>query len=264
MRKLVIVALALCFSATGCGDDDGNAGSCPFIPATNDCQPEDADERPYFITPLEIFTGSNGRDLYQAVLVANFGVMNVESDDVDVACVARFGCIAPNQTDIAAVITAQEAGTASVTVVSGSVRETIVVNVASYTPEEYDLGDERYNTPANANATDRVACADCHSGQGGAPHSPLALGGTSDALLLAAVESSAYPDQCENDDGVCSCTPVGTDCNGCAEADCRFSEGYTLTLEAFGGGPGDHTYNLTDAEKTAIMAYMRAIKPDGL
>lgn len=258
------VAAATCV-LVACSDNGGpNGSNCPDIPSSNDCQPVKADTRPYFVTPLEIHTGSDGRDLYQAVLVANFGDFTATSDDTDVACVGRWGCLAPNDSDIVAVITAQSPGQTLITINSGSVSETVTVNVASYTPAQYDLGDERYNNPANGNDTDRQACASCHTGQGGAPHSPLSLGGLSDEFLLAAIQNSKYPDTCENDAGTCDCTPSGTDCSACTEQDCLFNEGYTLTLAAFGGGPGEHTYNLTADEQPAIMAYMRAIKPDGI
>ncbi len=262
-RALMIAVSGLMLSSA-CVSSDGGDGNCPAVPASSDCNPADADQRPHFITPLQLYTGANGRDVYEAVLVANFGALSVYTSDENIVCGARYGCLAPNDTGIAALITALAPGQATITVTSGSVTENIAVTVADYTPEQFDLGDERYNMPANANASDRMACSECHDGQGGAPHSPLALGGTSDADLLAAIETSKYPDVCENDDGVCNCTPNGTDCGSCAEADCRFSEGYTLTLEAFGGAAGEHTYNLTEAEKTAIMAYMRAIRPEGL
>lgn len=261
---LSIAGAGLC-ALVACADDGGSSNSsCPNIPSSNDCQPANADARPHFITPLEIHTGSNGRDLYQAVLVANFGDFTASSDDEDVACVGRFGCLPANDSGIVAVITAQGPGQTLVNVRSGSVTETIAVNVASYTAAQYDLGDQRYNNPTNANSTDREACASCHTGQGGAPHSPLSLGGLSDEFLLAAIENSKYPDTCENDTGVCNCTPTGTDCSGCAETDCRFNEGYTLTLETFGGAAGEHVYNLTADERTAVMAYMRALTPEGI
>lgn len=244
-----------------CGS--GGGGECPSFP-TGSCGAEDADARIPFVTPTVVHTGANGRDTYQAVLVANFGDFAVTSSDTGVVCAGRFECLPPNSSGIVAVLTATGAGSATVTVSSGSFRQDVTVEVAGYTPEQYDLGDQRYNSPANVNDGDRIACADCHTGQGGAPHSPLSLAGNSDAELLGAIENSAYPGRCEDDDGnLCDCTPSGTDCGACA-GDCNFNDGYVLTLEAFGGGPGEHVYNLTEDERIAILAYMRAIRPEGI
>lgn len=260
--------LAFCCSlaaVSACGDDGPAAGHCPDFASDNSCNPANADQRPHYITPAVVHTGHNGRDLYQAVLVANFGDLQLSSSNEDIVCAGRYGCVAPNTSGIVGVLTTFAPGEATVTARSGSVTETIAVKVTEYTTTQYDLGDQRYNNPANANATDRVACASCHTGQGGAPHSPLALAGTSDTRLLAAVEQSEYPDQCVTPDNApCNCVPSAGDCSACPEQDCQFSEGYTLSLEAFGGGPGDHLYNLTTDERMGIMAYMRAIAPEGV
>jgi hypothetical protein len=241
----------------------GSGTGARVCPETDPCGGEAGDSLS-FVTPQVVHTGHNGRDNYQAVLVTNFGNFNVSSSDEGVVAAECFECLPANAFGIAAVLTTAGSGSATVTVSSGGVSHAIGVEVASYTAEQYDLGDQRYNNPANANSTDRVACADCHLGQGGAPHSPLSLGGNTDAELISAVLTSSYPGRCEDDNNArCDCQPSGTDCSACP-GDCRFNEGDVLSLEVFGGGPGDHTYNLTDSERVGVMAFMRAIRPEGI
>lgn len=262
MAIRLFISILVLLASPACGSG-GGGGSCPSF-ETGECGAEDADERIPFVTPTAVHTGANGRDTYQAVLVANFGDFSIRSSDDAVICAGRFECLPPNTSGIVAVLTANSAGSATVTVSSGDFTQDVDVVVTGYTPEQYDLGDQRYNSPANGNATDRIACAQCHTGQGGAPHSPLSLAGNSDAELLSAIETSAYPGRCEDGDGaLCDCAPSGTDCSACA-GDCDFNDGYVLTLEVFGGGPGDHVYDLTEDERVAIMAYMRAIRPEGI
>jgi hypothetical protein len=231
------------------------------VESNRDCQPVTADDVVrHYVTPSEIYTGFNGRDLYQAALQANYGDLEV-SAATGLICAGLYGCVGPNEDGIVALVTARAPGQSYVTVTSGNVVAYVNVQVANYSTAQYDLGDQRYNNPANANASDRVACISCHASEGAAPHTPLALAGKSDEVLLSSILQSKYPDICENDDGACDCAPVNDSC-ACTEADCRVNEGYTLSLEGFGGGVGDHVFNLTPEEEDSIMAYIRAIPLD--
>lgn len=241
----------------------GESGNAQVCPAADPCGGEIADSTS-FVTPAKVHTGFNGRDTYQAVLVSNFGSFSVSTSDDSVVATECFECLPPNEFGITTVLTTAGPGEATVTVSSGGNSFPIDVAVASYTPEQYDLGEQRYLSPANENTTDRVACGQCHLGQGGAPHSPLSLAGNSDNELISAVLNSQYPGRCEDGDGaLCDCTPSGTDCSACPGT-CSFNEGTVLSLEVFGGGPGDHVYDLTEDERVGVMAYMRAIRPEGI
>jgi hypothetical protein len=241
----------------------GSGGDASVCPSVASCGAETADDLS-FVTPAVVHTGFNGRDTYQAVLVTNFGEFSISSSDAAVVDADCFECLPANDSDIVAVLTAAGTGAATVTVRSGSFSQAIAVEVAGYTPEQYDLGEQRYNNPANANTTDRVACGECHLGQGGAPHSPLSLAGNSDAELISAVLTSEYPGRCEDEgNNLCDCEPSGTDCSACP-GDCTYNEGDVLSLEVFGGGPGDHVFDLTDEERAGVMAFMRAIRPEGI
>lgn len=224
-----------------------------------------------FVTPDKVYTGWNGRDVYQAVLVANFGQFEPDSSDDNIVCAARLNCPAPQEQGVIVLLTTTGPGSATVTVDStiplpnSDVYEfDIPVEVTSYTPAEHDLGSARYLSPADANGTTRQPCGNCHLGQGGAPHSPLALARYSDRELIAATKTSNFPGTCENGNGlVCDCIPTGEDCSACSET-CTYNVGNELSLASFGGGPGDHIFDLTADEEVGIMAFMRAIDPEGI
>lgn len=252
-RWFLIFSLA---TALACG------GGNPEGSASSSCG-DDANAIEPFVTPLEVHTGFNGRDNYQAVLSANFGTFTVTSRNTDVIAVDSFGCIESGEEGIMTVLTATGSGSARVIVSSGGFLRNIGVTVTEYSTADYDLGEERYNSPQNANGTDRIACNECHrEGAGGAPHSPLSLAGNSDVDLVAAITDGQYPGVCEDDDGaLCDCTPSGESCDSCS-GDCSFNDGYILDMTDFGGGM--HEFDLTSDEVGAINAYMRAIRPDGI
>jgi hypothetical protein len=217
-----------------------------------------------FVTPGVVHSGWNGRDDYRAVLVGNFGEFEVQSDDVSVACIARLNCPPALEQDVIALLTTRGPGSTTVSVTSNGLTFSVPVDVAAYTPAEFDLGETRYLNPDNENTTTRQACGSCHLGQGGAPHSPLSLARYTDSQLTTAASTSAYPGTCEDDDGaMCNCTPVGEDCSACSQT-CFYNGGQVLSLANFGGGPGDHIFDLTPSEEVGIMAFMRAIDPEGI
>ncbi len=241
-------------ASIGCGEDLETF--CPSVASADEFA---------FLTPLRVNSGVNGRDNYRAVIQANFGSFKMQSRNESVVIASGNDCPTGTDAALVAVLTATGAGDSRVALESGDFRRTIDVHVESYTTAQYDLGEERYNNPANANQTDRVACNECHKdGAGGAPHSPLALAGNADDDLVTAATTSAYPGTCEDEDGVaCDCEPSDTSCGSCS-GDCSFNDGTILSLEAFSGGPGDHVFNLTADERIGIMAYMRALPPEGL
>ena len=219
------------------------------------------------VTPAQLYTGTNGRDLYRAVVVTNFGELSFASSNEQVATVEPFGCLIPGTFDITGIVTARGEGQTTITVNSDQFSRDIPVTVSGYSLAEYELGQRRYENPDNPSPA-RRGCAECHSEAGGAPHDPLALAGFSDEDLIAATRLGKYPDKCVQPSGLtCNCTPSGTDsqtaCNACA-GDCRFSEGITLDNDRTNQEPDPHIWDLTVAEEQGIMAYMRAIPPRGV
>ncbi len=272
----IVFALAL-VGGGSCASESGTVSNgCPRVIPNDNCTTAFnlADEFS-FITPGVVHTGWNGRDTYRAVLVGNFGQFEVESVDTNVACIARLNCPDSLQQDVIALLTTQGPGSTMVTVTSGELELDaglgledrtfeIPVLVTAYTTDEYDLGEVRYLNPDQANTTTRRACGSCHLGQGGAPHSPLSLARYTDSQLTTAASTSVYPGSCENDDGaVCNCSPVDEDCSACSET-CFYNSGDVLSLANFGGGPGEHLFDLTPSEEVGIMAFMRAIDPEGI
>ncbi len=257
-----LMAVGLITGGSCSSNDDGFTGGCPTVTPKPICTTANnfADEFS-FVTPTTVHTGWNGRDTYESVLVANFGQFELKSSDENIVCAARFDCPAPGTQGVIALMTAQSPGDATVTVTSADYSQSVDVVVTSYTALDYDLGEARYLNPADGNGTTRRACGNCHLGQGGAPHSPLALAQFSDRELIHATINSEFPGTCEDTDGVvCSCIPTGEDCSACSGT-CTYNAGVVLNLSAFGGGPGDHLFDLTSAEEVGIMAFMRAIEP---
>lgn len=259
-----MLALATAAGAAGCsdsGDDGGNIQEpCDGFSA--------ADVNP-ILTPRHIFTGTDGTHPYKAVISTNFGNVEFFSNDTSVVTAERIGCLEAGRFGPTGLLTAVGAGEATITVVSVDRGQDVDVTVTAYTPEQYTLGEQRYNNPANGNQLDRLACGTCHLGQGGAPHDPLALASRTDAELVAATTLGKYADTCSLEDNtLCNCTPdalqVGNECGACPESGCTFAEGYILDLAATGGGVGDHLFNLTPDEEIAIMAFMRALPPEGI
>ena len=251
--RLILVLSVVCSVGCSGGDDSGGDGTC---------NPAIANAGSYSVSPRKIHTGSNGRDSYQAPIFANFGDFEISSSDDSIATVERHGCVDSGDEGPIAVVTGQSEGAATITISSGSVDERIGVTVLPYSVQQYDLGKQRYEDPDSANATDRRACNSCHfTGGGGAPHSPSALAGHSDAQLVFAAINSVYPDYCVDENGAnCSCEPV----DGACCAGCTFTSGETLSLAATGGGPGEHMFDLTRAEQFGIMAFVRAIEPEAI
>ncbi|MCG8423239.1 MAG: hypothetical protein MJE77_35505 [Proteobacteria bacterium] len=218
------------------------------------------------VLPRQIYTGFNGRDTYRATVTTNFGDLTFSSNNTQVVTAEKSGCVHASQLKVSGVVTARGAGQATLTVTSGSFIREIPVSVTEYTLDQYTVGDTRYNNPGGQ----RSSCASCHVGANAASHTPVALGGNSDEELIAATKLGKYPDKCvlEIERTPCNCTPNGTDpdnaCNACTGGTCVFEEGYTLTLAGFGGGVGDHTMDLTTEEEQGVIAYMRAIPPEGI
>lgn len=261
----LLVSLGLAVGAAACGgDDNGNNSPCGAL---------EAQALTFVVVPPTINTGFNGRDTYQAAITTQFGIVDYQSSNDAVATVESVGCLGPNKFGVTGLVTAKSVGSANISVTSGEFNTTIPVNVKMYTTEEYDTGKQRYENAVDATPQGR-SCASCHLGGGGAPHSPTALAGTSDADLILAATTSKYPDTCLNKttDAVCNCTPVGIDdltaCNACPEgaAACAYTPGHVLTLAPLnqGEGVGDHVFTLTPAEQAGIMAYIRALEPEGI
>lgn len=125
-----------------------------------------------------------------------------------------------------AMVTALHAGNTTVTLTVPDITATASVVVTSYTPQQYGVGDKRYNNPDNPSGPARAACASCHQKPDGADHSPLVLGASSADTIVQVITTGKFPD--------------GTPLVGV-----------------------DHQMNLTADEQVGIIAYLRGLPPKG-
>lgn len=244
--------------AVGCGGTEDGGTDCERLTADTSA----------IVSPVQLFTGTNGRDTYQAIIKTNFGDLSFASSNEQVATVESFGCLNQRVFGITGVVTGQAAGQTTITVSSGQFSRSVPITVTGYTTVEHDLGLQRYENPDNPSAL-RKGCADCHSQAGGAPHNPAALAGFSDQELIAATKLGKYPDKCILPTSLaCNCTPVGTDpgtaCDACSEANCSFTDGIVLDNDRTNSVEDPHVWDLTPEEEKGIMAYMRSIPPEGI
>jgi hypothetical protein len=133
-----------------------------------------------------------------------------------------------------ALITPAKAGQTILTVTYGGQTVKAGLDVVTYTPADYTLGQTRYTNPTTPGAQ-RIACTTCHSatsdaGVNAPRHDPFLQQDLSDAQLLVIIEKGLY------------------DANNPNSA-----------LQV----PGGHTWNLTAAEETGIPAYVRSLRPLG-
>jgi hypothetical protein len=122
-----------------------------------------------------------------------------------------------------AMITTKKAGKTKITLTAGSKKAETEVTVKAYTADQYATGMQRYKT--GGTEANRKPCASCHEAAGGADHSPTWLSFYEDDDVLTAIQTAVYA-----------------------------SDKYEVNK-------GNHKWNLTEAEKPGIMAYLRGLQP---
>jgi hypothetical protein len=172
--------------------------------------------------PPEAYTGFDGTHDFKVPVTSELtGTLTWSVSDPALATVTP---LAMNQVPMDfqfpgvqwAMVTAKKAGTGKIQVTNGTKSATADLIVTAYTAADYTVGQTRY----------MAGCSTCHTGAGGVDHSPTILEFSSDADLITAITTGAYPD------------------------------GYKLRAP-------NHMFMLSDAEKKGIMPYIRAQPPKG-
>ena len=131
-------------------------------------------------------------------------------------------------------LTMKKAGTTKVMLDAQGTTMSADLIVKAYADDQLALGKARYEvgTPADGN---RPPCAGCHQKAGGVDHSPLKMAGFDDTTILGVIQNATY-----------SANSSGTSSNG------AYSPRGPLSFTG-------HKWNLTDAEKDAIVCYLRSL-----
>jgi len=114
------------------------------------------------------------------------------------------------------------------------------LTITSGTTDDWSMGEARYNDGVVVDAGVRAACSDCHAPHADAghgfndiAHTPEQTGGFSDDQILNIVQNGAIPDG-----------------------------GYfDKSIVSYGQWNAFHQWNLTPAEKTGIVLYLRSLVP---
>ncbi len=124
-------------------------------------------------------------------------------------------------------LTAKKVGKTKITVSNGETESEADLEVVAYTAAQIAVGETRYKK--GEGTANRRPCAGCHESQTGTPHDPYWVSGLSDEEILHSVTVGSYE-----------------------------WDGKTHEING-----GNHKWNLTDAEKTGILAYLRSRNPEG-
>jgi hypothetical protein len=232
-RSIAILSLALLWLA--CSPDsapDGGPGA-DGGQAAGDARGETLDAAPdHHLMPEVAHTGFDGTNTYEVPVYTTLEDAVFAIDDDAIAAIEPVE-LPPELEDVLgtfgkswAMITTRQAGTATFSAAAGDIRLEATLEVLAYQPDDVAAGAQRYNDPANPNATTRIACQECHGGPDGVDHTPLATSYFTDADLLQIIGDGVYPE--------------GGEVNG-----------------------GNHHWNLTAAEAAGIVPYLRSLHPRG-
>jgi hypothetical protein len=138
-----------------------------------------------------------------------------------------------------ALVTVTKGGQTTVTMTSGGTTLTAQLQAPAYTDDQLAVGKARYETPSTDAA--RPPCLSCHVKDGGigADHSPLTMAGFDDATILGVIQNATFPPSPTGQSTTSAFAPRGP--------------------LAFTG----HKWNLSDAEKVGIVAYLRSLPLGG-
>ncbi len=211
-RSIVWVALAL-------------AGCLPESTPGADAGP------PAYLFPDVLHTGYDGTHVFRVPVGTNLEGAGVTWEVVDAPLATVEPTTAPAGLQSAAktwvMVTTAAAGTTRLIARKGGSSAEAMLVIASYAPADVDLGEMRYNAPANP-GPGREACASCHVEPGGSAtdvdHSPVSMTLYADDDILSAITTSAYPD------------------------------GYIVD-------GGNHVQMLTTDERRGVVPYMRSLPP---
>lgn len=213
MRCALLLALAGCLPGGG-GDPGPDAAP------------------PAYVFPDILHTGHDGTHVFQVPAGTNLeGDVTWEVVDDPLADVAPTTAPASLQgvASTWVMVTTAGSGTTRLIAREGDSHGEAMLIIASYAAADVNLGEQRYQTPANP-GPGREACASCHVMAGGAAtdvdHSPVSMTLYTDDEILSAITTSMYPDG--------------------------------LIIDS-----GNHVHNLTTDERRGIVPYMRSLPPKG-
>ncbi|GEM_PF-1230259 len=209
----------------------------------NDGVPSDFDDFPEeekdFLWPFEIHTGyTDGTQVFKVPLetdltgnltwtVADPSIAEVTPVDPPADYIEAKKEFPDEVPDLQfAMLTTKKPGTTTVKVSNGSKTAQSELFVRAYTAADYNVGQTRYKTGGTGN---RQPCAGCHEKPDGWDHSPYWLAIVPDDEVLGAIIEGEYRWE---------------------------DEKYVLNN-------GNHKWNLTEEEKTGILAYLRGLPPRG-
>ncbi|HET9953728.1 MAG TPA: Ig-like domain-containing protein [Polyangiaceae bacterium] len=181
------------------------------------------------VFPPQLFSGFDGMHTYKAPAIAvnKSGAVTWTIADASIAS------LAPADDGEHVTITSLKAGETTITATSGAQKSTVPLKVYSYTTQQWDAGHTRYTTAADANNPECIAC---HSKNAGPDHTPT--------------EVDADPDTEIQNTFLTGVDPEGRPIKDNSE--------FAYLLQG-----KNHTWKVTDAEKSGLVAYMRSLEPSG-
>jgi len=209
------------------------------------CSSEPPDDSASFATglfPLVAHSGFNEHATFRALFSTSAVNPHWSVADPKVATVAPSG--PPSNATGAmkslsyALVTMTSIGETTVTAEAGGTTVTARLVVVPYTDADLAVGKARYETASMDPA--RQPCASCHAVAGGVDHSPLKMAGFDDPTILGVIQDATYPASTTGQRTTSDYSPRGP--------------------LAFTG----HKWNLTDPEKTGILAHLRSLPLGGL
>lgn len=232
-RRIELLSLALVWLACSPGEGPDPGAGADGGQATGDAGREELDAAPeHHLMPEVAHTGFDGSNTYEVPVYTTLEEAVFALDDDAIATIEPVE-LPPDLEEVLgafgkswAMITTRQAGTTSFSATAGDIRLEATLEVLAYDPDDVAVGAQRYNDPANPNATTRIACQDCHGGPDGVDHTPLATSYFTDADLLQIIADGLYPE--------------GGEVNG-----------------------GNHHWDLTAAEAAGIVPYLRSLHPRG-
>jgi hypothetical protein len=182
--------------------------------------------------PNVVYSGYDGTHTFQVPLAVYDAAddLTVTASDPTLADITPKKLVDPNKNGVADNgkyywITVKGSGTITLTAKSGSATATATVNIVTYDPGRWAVGQGRYTTAEGTSPP----CTQCHGGAGGIDHSPAALATATDEKIAATITTGI--------------DPFGT-------------------VIKINGQPGHH-WQVTDDEKSGLVTYLRALEPRG-
>lgn len=180
------------------------------------------------VFPGKVYTGFDGVNTYRAPVIVYPPPTGTVTWSVADPTIASFVMEGANAT-----FTAKKAGDTTITVTVGGKSASAPLKVYAYTKAQYDAGAARYMTAADPM---NPACVMCHGAGKGPDHTPTEV-------------------DADTDEEIQHTFTTGTDPEGRKIKD--ISE-FADLLKGY-----EHTWKITDTEKVGLVAYLRALMPQG-